>query len=214
MLLVFLRSRTSWSKLLIWDLPHRPVSCCVSVLQCLGRAGKRRKARGNHKRWKHVFKLNVFKHKRKHNENEEIHSDISSVGTDPGKHYFTWITLAYHCSLRLPMGCRTDNTFSSSLSSVFRHVFDFYNVSILHIAYHFDLHFMHCWSSLRILFEICIEADLWFYRSTARLDSTVIYDGCDPGDSRIRPDQCASCRPEESAGTHFGSGHSHTLTRF
>lgn len=135
MLLVFLRSRTSWSKLLIWDLPHRPVSCCVSVLQCLGRAGKRRKARGNHKRWKHVFKLNVFKYKRKHNENEEIHSDISSVGTDPGQHYFTWITLAYHCSLRLPMGCRTDNTFSSSLSSVFRHVFEFYNVSTLHFTH-------------------------------------------------------------------------------
>lgn len=103
------------------------------------------------------------------------------------------------------------NTFSSSLSSVFCHVFEFYNVSnfthnlTLLIV---DLYFMHCWSSLRILVYICIETDFWFHRSAAHLDSTVIYDGCDFGDSRIRPDQCASRRPEESTGAHFGSGHS------
>ena len=109
------------------------------------------------------------------------------------------------------MGCRTD-----------KHLFIFVELRVLSRVWilqciHFthnltllivDLYFMHCWSSLRILVYICIETDFWFYRSAAHLDSTVIYDGCDLGDSRIRPDQCASRRPEESTGAHFGSGHS------
>ena len=109
------------------------------------------------------------------------------------------------------MGCRTD-----------KHLFIFVELRVLSRVWilqciHFthnltllivDLYFMHCWSSLRILVYICIETDFWLYRSAAHLDSTVIYDGCDLGDSRIRPDQCASRRPEESAGAHFGSGHS------
>lgn len=208
LLLVFLRSRTSWSKLLIWDLPHRPVSRCVSVLQCLGRETPE----SSRKPWKmetrfHIKRFqtweNIMKMKR--------YIQTFPASADPGKHYFTWITLAYHCSFRLPMGCRTD-----------KHLFIFVELRVLSRVWilqciHFthnltllivDLYFMHCWSSLRILVYICIETDFWFYRSAAHLDSTVIYDGCDFGDSRIRPDQCASRRPEESTGAHFGSGHS------
>ena len=73
-LLVFLRSRTSWSKLLIWDLPHRPVSRCVSVLQCLGRETPE----STRKPWKMETRFHIKRFQTW--ENIMKHSDISSVG--------------------------------------------------------------------------------------------------------------------------------------
>ena len=127
-----------WS---FWDLGLPDRSCWfetfhtdqyhVAFPSCSAWAGKRRKARGNHGRWTHVFTLNVFKHEKtwwewrdtfRHFQRRQIQVSITSHGS--------------RLRITAPFGYQwvvgPTNTFSSSLSSVFCHVFEFYNVSILH----------------------------------------------------------------------------------